>query len=133
MGSSLFEGDLQEAATLNETSVSKGKEMNDNKKLIICLIAAGLIILTGIAETFLLANNGQDYEYQVDIKNTTCVRSIYLGKKLFFHICLKENKFVYDLRYFWPDVNDSLQASIIGVQMSREKFYKMCSYCPLDL
>lgn len=107
--------------------------MDDNKKLIICLIATGLIILGGIAETFLFANNDQDYEYEVDIKNTTCVRSINMGKKLFFHICLKENKIVYDLRYFWPDVNDTLQASVIGVQMSRKKFNKMCSYCPLDL
>lgn len=107
--------------------------MDDRKKLIICLIATGLIILGGIAETFLLANNSQDYEYEVDIKNTTCVRSINMGNKLFFHICLKENKIVYDLRYFWPDVNNTLQASVNGVQMSGKKFNKICSYCPLDL
>ena len=71
-----------------------------------------------------------DYEKQVNLTNTTCTHSVYIGRKLFFHKCAKENKTIFDLRYFWKDTEGgTLKANIIGVQMSLKEFLKICNYC----
>lgn len=70
-----------------------------------------------------------DYDEQVDISTTNCTYSSHIGRRIFFHTCLKENKTVYDIRYFWLDDDDILQASIIDVKVSLEEFSKICNYC----
>ena len=58
--------------------------------------------------------------------------STYIGRKLFFHVCMKENQKVYDVRYFWENEDRILKAGIIGVQMNQPEFHKICKYCQLE-
>lgn len=91
-----------------------------------------LIIIIGIIEIIIFSLYIKDYERVVDLANTTCTMSAYIGRKMFFHICIKENKTVYDLRYFWKDTDTThaWKADIIGVQMTSNEFIKMCNFCP---
>lgn len=93
-----------------------------------CIIL--VVILAAVLEVTILFTKTCDYEERVDISNTTCIQSKYIGRKLFFHICMKENKTVYDLRYFWRDKNTTLKADIIGVQMTAKEYAKICNFCP---
>lgn len=102
--------------------------MNVNK--VKCAIA--LIAIIGIVEVILFYDYSHEFGGYVDISNTTCTKSKHIRRKLFLHVCLKENKTVYDLRYFWraEEEGDALKASAIGVQMTTDDFLKICNYCP---
>lgn len=67
---------------------------------------------------------------KVNITNTSCTKSVHIARKIFFHECLKNNKTVYDLRYFWTDENNTLHASIIGIQISVFEYKKICEMYP---
>ena len=69
---------------------------------------------------------------EVNITNTRCVKSIHIARKIFFHECLKDNRTIYDLRYFWSDENNTLHASIIGLQISDTEYKKLCQMCPSE-
>lgn len=88
-----------------------------------------IIVLAAVLVVTVLFTKTCDYEERVDISNTTCIHSEYIGRKLFFHVCMKENKPVYDVRYFWRDKNTTLKADIIGVQMTTKEFAKICNFC----
>lgn len=100
----------------------------EGMKIKLCITL--VIILAAVLEVTILFTKTCDYEERVDISNTTCIHSEYIGRKLFFHICRKEKKTVYDVRYFWRDKNTTLKADIIGVQMSTKEFAKICNFCP---
>lgn len=80
-------------------------------------ICFGLIITIAIIELIVYCTILSVSEEQVNITNTTCKKSLHIGRNLFFHKYIKENKTVYDLRYFWKneEENGGLKASIIGV------------------
>lgn len=94
-------------------------------------ICFALVIAIGIIELIVYYAMFTESEGQVDLTNTTCTESVYIGRKLFFHKCMKENKTVYDLRYFWKDkeADGALKANIIGVQMITDEFNKICKFC----
>lgn len=73
----------------------------------------------------------RDTSVHVSLNNTTCTQTHHIGRKLFLHVCTKENKTVFDLRYFWQEADDdlALKASIIGVQMPMDEFLKVCNVC----
>lgn len=102
--------------------------MDLNLLNIICFV---LIIIVAIIELILYCTVLSASEEQVDLSNTTCTESVHIARKLFFHKCLKENKTIFDIRYFWKneEENNVLKASIIGVQMINEEFNKLCNYC----
>lgn len=122
MGSPLFESNLQENSMLNEITLFKTRYWRKwlkIKNLIVCLIIAGLNILTGIIE-MTTDNEIINIEWLLQILHVfDCLH----GKQL-FHICLKDDNIVCDFRYFTSRKNNTLQASINGVQMSQEKFVK---------
>lgn len=92
--------------------------------------AIALIAIIAIVEIILFYDYSHEFGEYVDIKNTTCIKSKHIRRKLFLHVCSKENKTVYDLRYFWRGEGDALKASVIGVQMTTDDFLKICNYCP---
>lgn len=62
----------------------------------------------------------------VDISNSSCHKSIHLGRSYFFHICSKENKNVFDIRYFFKSDQGNLEPYFVGVQMNENEFTKLC-------
>lgn len=93
-----------------------------------------MCIIISIIRLEVLENyNTCDYEdynnLRVNITNTTCLKSTYIGRKIFFHTCLKDNATVYDLRYFWLNEDRTLRANIFGIQMSSDEFVKICNFC----
>ncbi len=106
--------------------------------IIVILLLATTIIVAGILLDELMRNCDW-WEGKVDLKNSTCKESVYIGqesvyigRKVYLHKCVKENKTVYDLRYFWKD-DDMLKADRIGVQMWRDEFKKLCNFCRQNL
>lgn len=95
-------------------------------------IGIALIIIIGIIEIVIFSLYIKNHGNEVDLANTTCTTSAYIGRRIFLHICTKENKTVYDLRYFWKDTDTThtWKANIIGVQMTSNEFIKMCNFCP---
>lgn len=82
-------------------------------------------------EYFVVNWSGCDFEEKINLTNTECFHSIYIGRKLFLHECMKNNRTIFDLRYFWRyDLNDKLKADTVGIQMSKEEFIKICTYRP---
>ena len=71
-------------------------------------------------------------ENRVNLTGVNCSSSSHIGWKLTFHACLKENKKVYAVRYFWGNEDRILKADIIGVQMYQAEFNKICRYCPSE-
>lgn len=93
------------------------------------LLCVGTVIIILIETTGTISNDGEKYGSFVNLTNTTCVYSRHLGGRLFFHECMKGQKTVYDLRYFFKNDDDGmLKASIIGVQMSPEIYSKVCNF-----
>lgn len=94
-------------------------------------IGVVLVIIIGVIEIIIFSLYIKEYEGEVDLANTTCTTSVHIGRKIFFHICMKENKSVYDLRYFWKDTDTThtWKANIIGVQMTSNEFIKLCNFC----
>lgn len=105
-------------------------DMKNNKKLFVACVFCNLLFTT-LNFVFLFGINSFEGGGGVDITNTTCVQSEYIGRRLFFHTCLKDGKTVYDLRYFWKDSNENnkFKASIIGIQATTEEFKKICTFC----
>lgn len=100
-------------------------------KNFICIILASIILLTAIMELFIEHHKIDQAMLEVNITNTSCTKSVHIARKIFFHECLKNNKTIYDLRYFWLDEKNSLRASIIGLQISAIEYKKLCEMCPL--
>ena len=71
-------------------------------------------------------------EKRVNLTSVNCSLSTHIGRKLFFHVCLKENKKVYDVHYFWENEDQILKAKIIRLQMNQAEFKKICKYCPFE-
>lgn len=95
----------------------------------ILLICLGTVIIILVETTKPIVNDGENYGTFVNLTNTSCVYSRHLVGRLFFHECMKGQKTVYDLRYFFKDEDDGmLKASIIGVQMSQEVYSKVCNF-----
>lgn len=55
-----------------------------------------------------------------------CIHSEHLGRRLYFHICVKENVKVFDIRYFWKNDLGGIKPQIIGVQLSEHQYEKIC-------
>lgn len=68
-------------------------------------------------------------EEAVDISNTTCVYSENIGRRIFFHVCFKEESKVYDIRHFYKEELHGLKPQIIGVQLTESEFSKLCRQC----
>lgn len=105
----------------------------DRKQLffIVCIffIFIGTIIFILVKETKTVVCNDVGYETFVNLTNTSCRVSRHIEGRLFLHECVKGQKTVYDLRYFFKDDNDGmLKASIIGVQMYSEIYAKVCNF-----
>ena len=90
------------------------------------------MLLTGAMKLFVARNKINQPAFKVNITNTQCVKSVHIARKIFFHECLKNNKTIYDLRYFWPDENNTLHASIIGLQFSVKEYKIFCQLCPKE-
>lgn len=90
------------------------------------LLVLGIFIMLCL---LIFDKNHCESEAEVDISNSSCSESLYIGRSLFFHQCIKDNKTVFDIRYFWKEnLNDrTLKADIIGVQMSVDEFLKICN------
>lgn len=100
--------------------------MDERKKNIFI----GLCVLITILEFALIINqSASDAEDILDIRNASCTQSVNIGRRLFLHVCLKDNKTVYDIRYFWKNHEGFLKADIIGIQMTAKEFLKVCNYC----
>lgn len=89
--------------------------------LIICMII-GFYFLHN-------SNHVESNMNRVNITNTNCSLSVYLGRKIFFHICTIWNNTVYDIRYFWQDSDEILKADFVGVQLNAKEYSKICQYC----
>lgn len=81
-------------------------------------------------EFFVINDKIDQRMLEVNITNTSCTKSVHIARKIFLHECLKNNKTIYDLRYFWTDENHTLHASIIGLQISETEYKKFCEMCP---
>lgn len=88
------------------------------------------MLLTVVLESFVINDNIDQRMLEVNITNTSCTKSVHIARKIFLHKCFKNNKTVYDLRYFWTDENHTLRASIIGLQISETEYKKFCQICP---
>ena len=82
------------------------------------------MILTIKMEIFIENDETDQSMLKVNITNTSCTKSVHIARKIFFLECFKNNKIVYDLRYFWSDENSGLHARIIGLQVSATEFKK---------
>lgn len=69
------------------------------------------------------------YTDRIDLTNSSCIYSENLGRRLYFHICNKENIRVYDIRYFWKEELNLIKPQIIGVQLNGIEFGKLCKQC----
>ena len=87
------------------------------------------MILTITMEIFIANDETDQSMLKVNITNTSCTKSVHIARKIFFHECFKNNKTIYDLRYFWSDEKSALHASIIGLQVSATEFKKLCQMC----
>lgn len=94
-----------------------------NILLIICFFIMSVIYFTYSCQRI------KEVDERIDLANTTCNHIVYIGRRIFFHECSKDNKTVYDLRYFWKDTEHRWKANVIGVQMYSHEFDKMCKYC----
>lgn len=91
------------------------------------------MLLTVVMELFVTNDKNIDQSVlEVNITNTSCTKSVHIARKIFFHECLKNNKTIYDLRYFWTNENNTLHASIIGLQISAAEYIKFCKMCPSE-
>lgn len=78
----------------------------------------------------LLWLNRCDYDGEtINLNNTNCTYSENIGRRLFFHICSKDNYMIYDIRYFWRDEPGHLKPEVVGVQLSQLEFQRVCSQC----
>lgn len=66
----------------------------------------------------------------VDLSKTACNYSQNIGGRIFFHKCFKNNRLVYDIRYFYKN-NKTLKAGVIGIQLNQPEFNKLCEQCYL--
>ena len=98
------------------------------------LMLSGIAIVTCVIYSVILLSiihfRNESMENRVNLTGINCSLSTHVGRKLFFHICFKENKKVYDIRYFWENEDRILKADIIGVQMNQAEFNKICKHCP---
>lgn len=100
-------------------------------KITLSIIIIALSVFVILECYFVINCSRHDFEEKINLTNTECIYSIHIGRKLFLHECIKNNKSIFDLRYFWKhDLNDELKADIVGIQMSKEEFIKICTYCP---
>lgn len=92
-----------------------------------CIIASCcVLVLIGACVTFWTGSPGE--EKRVDLSNTTCIYSENIGRRIFFHVCYKEESKIYDIRYFFKE---DLKPQIIGVQLSELEFSKICRQCSI--
>lgn len=101
-------------------------------KNFICIILSSMMLLTVIIEFFVISDKIDQRMLEVNLTNTSCTKSVHIARKIFLHECLKNNKTIYDLRYFWTDENKTLHASIIGLQLSETEYKKFCTMCPRE-
>ena len=104
--------------------------MDKRRALLILLITVVTCIIYSAFVLSMIHFKNEPVENRVNLTGVNCSSSAYLGRKLFFHICLKEKKIVYDIRYFWENKDKILKADIIGVQLNQAEFKKNCKYCP---
>lgn len=98
------------------------------------LILAITVATCGIYSAYVLSMTQTiPTENRVNLTGVNCTISANIGRKLFFHVCRKENKTVYDVRYFYKNEDEILKAGIIGVQMNRDEFKKVCKYCATEV
>lgn len=98
------------------------------QRIIIGLCVASWIISI-ISSTFFFMHviDKQSYE-TVNLTNTMCHQSIRITKKIFLHECMKSKEKIYDLRNFYID-NNVLNADIVGFQMNKKQFGRICNFC----
>lgn len=86
-----------------------------------------VLLLLGVALLRIVVQHNSEYEEKISVTNASlCTRSVHIVRRLYFHVCSKENKTVYDIRYFWKD-DDGLKPSIIGIQLYVDEFNKICN------
>lgn len=103
--------------------------MNNSRENIViglCLVS-WIITISMIIYQIVYTVDETSYE-TVNITNTICHLSIPISNKIYLHECLKSNQKIYDLRKFYLE-EDTLKADIIGIQMNRNNFGKICNFC----
>lgn len=66
---------------------------------------------------------------KINISNSTCSVSKHIGRKIFLHICLKNKQEIFDIRYFFSNRTLNPFPEIIGVQLTKREFRKVCEVC----
>lgn len=66
---------------------------------------------------------------KINISNIPCTISKHIGRKIFLHVCKKNDEMVYDIGYFWSNKSQTLKPEIIGVQLTKTEFQNVCKIC----
>ena len=107
--------------------------MDRRYALLLLVVSIATCFIYSVTILSILPFTNVHSEKRVNLTGVNCSLSTHIGRKLFFHVCLKENKKVYDVRYFWENEDQILKANIIGVQMNQAEFEKICKYCPSEV
>lgn len=91
---------------------------------IICFV---ILVLICIIETWFVIQP-QFSESEINLNSSSCNYSKNIGRRIYFHKCVKENNIVYDIRYFFKE-KKILKPDIIGVQLQKSEYEKLCQQC----
>lgn len=99
------------------------------EKIFIFLTAFVFTIEILLFITFVSECKEKEEIKKINISNTPCTISKHIGRKIFLHICKKNEEVVYDIRYFWSNESQTLKPEIIGVQLTEREFQNVCKFC----
>lgn len=102
------------------------EQIKKNGMVLFCL---AMIIIIIIESSILIINIIEVKEDRIDLNNTSCKLTKYLGRQIYFHVCEKNLKNVYDIRYFWTKEKGVIKPEIIGVQLTEMEFDILCKQC----
>lgn len=90
-------------------------------------LTIAILLLVCIIQTTVIIHQVPS-QLKINLSDSSCNYSRNIGKRIFFHKCVKENQIVYDLRYFYLE-NKTLKADITGFQLDRKQFGNLCEQC----
>jgi len=91
---------------------------------VVCVVV--ILALVCVVELIVLFAPNEEY---VDLSKSTCSVSENIGRRVYFHKCLKEKSVVYDIRQFYYNGTNDLKPEVHGIQLFKHEFMKLCQQC----